>query len=79
MNTEDKISAATNMVLAERGLSNRVKIDLVQRQLDSDRYDVDLNVDASEFPRFIVDPKNALADTGGVGLTPDSFVPLGAP
>jgi hypothetical protein len=74
--TEEKIRAATKIVLKDRRLSDRVRIGLIQRQHDSGRYDVDLVVDASEFPRFVVDPTEALTAQDGERLTPESFVPF---
>jgi hypothetical protein len=47
-----EIHAATAIVLGELGLCSRVRMDLVQRQVDSDRYDVDLKQKRSSFVKY---------------------------
>ena len=73
-----KIRTAAREVLEEVRLNDRVRVDNVERQPDSNRFDVDLKEQSGPteflFHRFTVDPIQALRAKEGV--TSDSLKPI---
>lgn len=72
-NLEDKIRTATKEILEELRLNDRVRVNDLQRQIDSARFWVGLTErtgpEESAFHNFSVEPLEALEALHGVAIT----------
>jgi hypothetical protein len=77
---EDMLRTATNEVLSELGLKDRVRIRIIQPEIDSDYYGVGLiertGPATSNHPHFKTDSAEALTAVHGGRITVESLKPL---
>jgi hypothetical protein len=79
-NFEDMIRTATNEILNELGLADRVRIRIIQPEIDSDRVGVGLTErtgpTTSNYPHFRIDSAEVLTAVHGGRITVESLKPL---
>jgi len=76
----EMLRIVTNELLNELGLNDRVRIRIIQPEVDSDRYGVGLTErtgpTTSNYPHFKIDSAEALTAVHGGCITVESLKPL---